>query len=469
MSVGKRVGQLLLTFVLSVATLAQANTAAVGRGELGTGKDGRNAPAASTPVAAPAPARMSDEERRRFDGLRVEGFEALYNLDYEGARRRFRELVRLYPEHPAGSQFLAASLWLKALNESRRLQSSLYNTEGFYDKTEDKADPKVVAEFRELTKQAKTLAEARVKRDPKDVEALYYLGATEGLKAAFAGAVERSFMSALRNGSDSVDRHRDVLKLDPSYHDAEITIGMYDYVVSKLPLPVKIMAAIGGIRGSKKRGLETLERVAREGRWAQDDAKVLLIALYKREKRYADALRVARDLAAKYPRNYLFKLEAADALVSQAAVERVTNREAAAKSESEAFAVFESLLQAERPAAKRDAGAPPMRLPFDQIHYSYGEALFVAGQHERASAEFVAAAGVTGAEQGLATRSRLRAAQSLDVAGKREEALAQYRLVLARPDAYGAHEEARRGLKEPYKLAVERSAIETPTDETKTN
>ena len=141
------------------------------------------------------------------------------------------------------------------------------------------------------------------KLNRRDTEALYYLGATEGLKAAFEGAVERSFMSALRNGSDSVDRHREVIKLEPAFHDAEITIGMYDYIVGSLPLPVKLLATIGGIRGSKKRGLATLERVAREGNWARDDAKVLLIALFKREKRYTEALALARELAAKYPRN----------------------------------------------------------------------------------------------------------------------------------------------------------------------
>ena len=31
-------------------------------------------------------------DQRRFDELRAEGFEALYNLDYEGARRRFNEM-----------------------------------------------------------------------------------------------------------------------------------------------------------------------------------------------------------------------------------------------------------------------------------------------------------------------------------------------------------------------------------------
>src|ERR1044071_6151560 len=71
-------------------------------------------------------------DQKRFDALRAEGFEALYNLDYEAARRRFREIATAFPTHPAGHELLAASLWLKTLNESRRLQASLYNTEGVY-------------------------------------------------------------------------------------------------------------------------------------------------------------------------------------------------------------------------------------------------------------------------------------------------------------------------------------------------
>src|ERR1041384_611460 len=101
-----------------------------------------------------------------------------------------------------------------------------------------------------------------------------------------------------------------------------MTIGLYDYTVGALPLPVKLIAGVAGFRGSKKRGLATLERVAKQGNWIHDEAKTLLIVLYTREKRYAEALAYARELAAKYPRNYLYRLEAADALVSQAALER---------------------------------------------------------------------------------------------------------------------------------------------------
>lgn len=390
--------------------------------------------------------KMSETDRAHFEELRARGFEALYNLDYETARRNFKEIVRLFPEHPAGPQFLAASLWTQTLNDSRRLQSGLYNSDSFYAQNEDEVDSRTIAQFREWTRAAKQLAEARLKRDSHDVEALYFLGATEGLKAAFATAVQRSFIGALKDGSNSVERHREVIKLDPNFHDAELTIGLYDYVVGSLPLPVKLLASVAGTRGSKKRGLQTLERVAREGHWANDDAKALLILLYKREKRFADALALSRELGAKYARNYLFKLESADALMSVAAVEKQSNRPAEASSaQREALAIFSELL---RSNSTRETAARSL----DLIHFRYGEALLTAEQPESAAKEFLAAAVLTGAEIKLATMAHLRAAQSLDLAGKRNDALVQYRAVLERPNVYDSHDEAKQGLREPYKL-----------------
>ncbi|HKS27126.1 MAG TPA: hypothetical protein VJS44_04875 [Pyrinomonadaceae bacterium] len=390
---------------------------------------------------------MSEKERARFDGLRTSGFDALYNLDYETAASAFREIERLFPDHPAGPQFQAALLWSRTLNESRRMKSSLYGSDDFYEGKEDKVDEKVVNEFRDYTRRARLLAEARLKRDPKDVEALYFLGATEGLRAAFAAGVQRSFMSALRDGQRSVDRHRDVVKLEPSFIDAELTIGLYEYVVGSLPLPVKLVASLTGARGSRKRGLETLARVAEQGRWARDDARALLIVLYKREKRYADALKLARELGEKYQRNYLFRLEAADALSSQAALERAAGKEAEADNlEREAFTIFDQLLR-EKP--QRGSALSSAQ---DQIHFQYGETLMAAGQFDRAAKEFMAAATTSGAEAGMATQAYLRAGQNFDLAGRRNDALAQYRVVVSRPDVYDSQEEAKRGLREPYKL-----------------
>src|ERR1044071_5314953 len=213
--------------------------------------------AASFGVSAQQPSSpwLTDSERARFEELRRSGLDALYNIDYDKAQRDFKEIVQLYPNHPGGYQLLAARVWIKTLYESRRLQVSLYSNESFYTNGDDKVDPKIVTEFRNLTREAKRL----------------------------------------RDANDAVGHHREVLKLDPKYIDAQITIGLYEYVVGSLPLPVKILAGATGYRGSKKRGLKMLEQVAAEGRWAQDDAKSVLILLYTREKRFAEVVKLTRE------------------------------------------------------------------------------------------------------------------------------------------------------------------------------
>lgn len=388
---------------------------------------------------------LTDAERERFETLRRSGLDALYNIDYDKAERDFKEIVRLLPNHPGGYQLLAARVWIKTLYESRRLQSSLYSSESFYSTGDDKVDPKIVTEFRNLTREARRLAEAKLKQEPKNVEALDFLANTEGLKASFEEAVERRHFAALRDGNDAVNHHREVLKLDPEYIDAQITIGLYEYVVGSLPLGIKILAGATGYRGSKKRGLALLEQVAKEGRWAQDDAKSVLILLYTREKRFEDVLKLTRELSAKYPRNYLLRLETADALVALAGVKR-KNKDliGAVQSEKEAFATFDELL---RDRNVRDAAARAL----DLIHFKYGEVLLMAGYHERAAKEFLATTKVDRAEPGIVTMAHLYAARAYDVGGKRDDALAQYKTVLARPNVYDAHGEAKRGLQKAYR------------------
>jgi tetratricopeptide (TPR) repeat protein len=397
------------------------------------------------PAQQPSSPWLTDTERARFEELRRSGLDALYNIDYDKAQRDFKEIVQLFPNHPGGYQLLAARVWIKTLYESRRLQVSLYSNESFYTNGDDKVDPKIVTEFRNLTRQAKQLAEAKLKQEPKNVEALDFLANTEGLKASFEEAVERRHFAALRDGNDAVSHHREVLKLDPKYIDAQITIGLYEYVVGSLPLPVKILAGATGYRGSKKRGLAMLEQVANEGRWSQDDAKTVLVLLYTREKRFADVVKLTRELSAKYPRNYLLKLETADALVSLARVKRKEkDLPGAFQAEKEAFATFDEVL---RDRNVRDSAVRAL----DLIHFKYGEALLVAGYHDRAAKEFLAATKVERAEAGLVTMAHLYAARSYDVAGKRDEALAQYKEVLARPNVYDAHDEAKKGLRQAYK------------------
>ena len=251
-------------------------------------------------------AALAQDQQARLDTLRTEGYDALFNLDYQTARSRFQKMIDLAPEHPSGPECMASSFWIQQLNESWKQKGSLFSTDA---ESKSQVDRKQADEFHRWVRRAKQLAQARVRKDPHDVEALYFLGAAEGLEASYEGGVERKYMPAFRAATDAVGHHHELLKLAPDYHDAELTIGLLNYVVGSLPLPTKMLVATMGVHGSKKKGLEALERVAAEGKRVNDVARMLLIDLYKREKRWQDAAKIARELAAKYPHNDLFTRE----------------------------------------------------------------------------------------------------------------------------------------------------------------
>jgi hypothetical protein len=133
--------------------------------------------------------------------------------------------------------------------------------------------------------------------------------------------------------------------------------------------------------------------------------------LYAREKRFADVVKLTRELSAKYPRNYLLRLETADALVSLAGVKRKEkDLTGAVQAEKEAFATFDEML---RDRNVRDTAARAL----DLIHFKYGESLLIAGYQDRAAKEFLAATKVDRGEAGLITMAHLYAARAYDVVG----------------------------------------------------
>jgi len=122
--------------------------------------------------------------------------------DFAAARERFSELARLFPQYPAGAHYLAGALMFETLYKTRRLHASLYSANPFYMQGDDKVDPEAANRFRALTRDAQSLALARLKQHPKDTEALYYLGNVAALKATFEEAVERRHSAALADGCE---------------------------------------------------------------------------------------------------------------------------------------------------------------------------------------------------------------------------------------------------------------------------
>jgi tetratricopeptide (TPR) repeat protein len=384
--------------------------------------------APTAPAASPA-----ETQEREFDRLRVSGFQYLYNLDYASARKDFERMTTLAPTRASGYLYVANCMWLEQLNKSRRLQTNLYGGNSFFSDTKESVDPAFDKEYRDAIARAIAVADMRLKESPKDVESLYYKGAAHGALAAYEATVTRAFISALKNSNKSVDLHKEVLKLEPSFADANLTVGLYNYVVGSLPLPVKLVVALGGVRGSRKRGLELLRTVTTDGRYAQEDARVVLIALYKREKKYAEALTELEYFVKRFPDNYVVKMEYADTLV------RLGKTDVGLK-------IFDDLTKDEKAASYRDL-----------IEYQFAEALFSQGRPEDALAHFRAAIAAPNANQGLVSLSHLRVGAIHDLAGRRQEALEEYGVVLKRQNVYDSHEQAKNYSKKPYDRSAEKS------------
>ena len=369
-------------------------------------------------------------DEAEFERLRIDGNVALYNLDYGIARDAFKKMTELAPDHPAGHFYLANNLWLETLNSSRRLSSSLYSSASFYTKPagDDKFDLKRDSQFNEYIKKAINVADARLTSNPKDAQSLYYKGAALGISAAYRVSVKRSFLAAIGEGKESIQTQYKVIKLDPNYTDAYMSIGFYEYVLGSLPLWHKIWASFVGIKGSKKTGIELLERVVNSGKYAQDDARVLLIGIYTRERRFEQAKALVDYLGQKYPRNYLLGIENAAMLYRLGRL-------------AEGARAFEDLLKNQHTAS----------VASDVVNYQSGEALLTEARNYILAIErYKAVIARKDSDKSLRTLAHLRVGQALDALGRHKEAVEEYNVVLGETNVYDSRELASKYREKPY-------------------
>ena len=239
----------------------------------------------------------------------------MYSLDFEVAEAKSQELVDRDPSNPRLWNLLASSIWLKIVYQQEKLSLDSYmgNRLGG-ERSNEGVEPAVERRLREVLGRAITLAEAALEEDPDAIEALYAKGVAYGTLASFEATVKRAYLAANRAAKTARESHLKVLQLDPSYNDARLTIGTYDYALGVLPGFLRFLLGFIGIRGGdKESGIEQLEYAAELGERNQTNAKMVLVVVYNREREYEKSLDVLKELHAEYPRNFL--LETAKASV----------------------------------------------------------------------------------------------------------------------------------------------------------
>jgi tetratricopeptide (TPR) repeat protein len=262
------------------------------------------------------------------------------------------------------------------------LESGVYGQGGSVFKS-NKVDvtPSFQQELFSVLDKAQGLAEQRLQNDPKDKDAMYWAGVSHGTRATYHFTLRKEYMSALHEATDAYKFHRDLLKLDPTYIDSYLIVGMNNYVVGSLPWYVKAMAALTGRHGDRAEGLQQVKRVTQEGNYAREDAKLMLAVLYQREKMYPQALSIYQEMAHSYARNYLLQYEVASLF------SHLTDWRSAAQG-------YDAIL------AKHRAGASGFgNIPLAKVLYQAGQAYEHLREYESALARYTEAGLQSGSDQ----------------------------------------------------------------------
>ena len=244
--------------------------------------------------------------------LETEGYDLIYDYDFEEADALFQRLVDRFPDYAAGPFGRAITVYMRIAQQTGAMRGSSHRGDRFWDQTsKPEVSPEDVAIFEEGYAEAVARCESILARDPDNILALYYLGVTQSVKAAWEMTILRSYFGGSRAMRGAVKNHRRVREIDPDYADVYQVLGVYDYGIATLPRALRFLARLFGLRGEKERGIEWVARTAHEGNRSRWGALWALQLFMQREDRLDEALDAVRTLREKFPKNPDFALEEA--------------------------------------------------------------------------------------------------------------------------------------------------------------
>lgn len=360
-----------------------------------------------------------------------QAFDHFYNMEYERATPEFERYLDHHPNDPFAVNHLISVILMRDLYETGGMNTGDYTNDSFIGHSPRPTSPKVKEQIKQLVARAESLEEARLKANPKDVDALYSRGVTRAQFAVYTGLIERAWFSALRNAVGARHDHEHVLELDPGYIDAKLVVGTHNYVIGNLPWTYRTAATLAGLSGSREKGLTYLREVARGDGENSVDAKVLLSLFLRREHHYDEALGYMRDLTARYPHNHLFPTEVANLLRASGQLD-------------EAEAMYRKIWQNGK-QGNYD------RLHYEMAAWGLGDLLRSEKKYPEAAAAYDLVNQAPNPDPDILQKANLAAGEMYDLMNQRDRAMKSYEIVLAGNANTGPADQARRYIREAYR------------------
>ncbi len=361
-----------------------------------------------------------------------EAFQHFYSMDYDDALARFERIQREHPGNPIATVYVLDAVVFRELNRLDLLDTTFYANDGFLTgKHTVTEDPKVRERVRALADETVGEANAALRANSSDVNALFARGFAKSLEATYSAMVERAFVGALKQALGAHSDCEKVLQLDPNYADAELVTGVYQYVVGALSIPFKVVVGIVGIHGSKGEGLALLRDDGERGTITRVPARTAMMLFLRREAKYHTAVEIAHAMAEEYPHDFLFRLEEA-------------NLEKDAGDGMVAVQSYEQLIE----MAKRPEYFPNAHP--ELAYFGLGDSLRGQRQFSEAVDAYREGAFQATTSPELKRRCLLEAGKTYDLMREHSKAVQQYEAVLSAGSDTAQGEQARKYMKSAY-------------------
>ncbi len=371
----------------------------------------------------------------REDPASNPGWVHFYNNEFDDAIAYFEQQVKAHPDDPNEYNHVAQSILYRQLFRDGALESELATGNSPFLKRPKLQMPLADRQrFNDDVNKSLSLSEVALRKNPRDIDALYAMGVAHGLRSNYLFLVEKSLMESVREVTATRKADQEIVRIDPKSVDARLVLGLDQYIVGSLPFYLRVIGSIGGFHGDRQAGIRQLELVRKEGISNRYDAAVFLAVIYRREHCPQKAIPLLQDLAQHFPRNYIFRFEQVQ-MYSDAG-----DKQDALK----VLAEIENL---------RGTGAPGYAdIPAEKIEYLKGNLLFWYGDLDAALANLKhATKKADELDLNTAVLAWLRLGQVQDLKGNHQAAVEAYRQAVTVAPKSGAAAEAKNYISNPYR------------------
>ena len=240
----------------------------------------------------------------------AQGYGQLYDRQFAAARSEFRQWAALHPDDAMGPASEAVATLFGELSRLHVVERQFASgNPNFLAGPQVTAAPAVLARLDGELAASEALAARRLAADPNDARALLAEGLCHGLAAEELALLRHRYLAALAEMKRGRAYARAALAADPGDVDAELGLGIENYLLGLHAAPVRWLLRLDGVGTNESRGLQQLRAVAAHGHYFGPYADILLALAAVGRHDPAAAERRLAPLARAYPDNALYARE----------------------------------------------------------------------------------------------------------------------------------------------------------------